>query len=75
MDYKKESTTNYELEPLNNNNIENQSNSRNRSSVPWKVYKTYFKAGYGLIGSFLLVCFFVGVQFCVVFTDYFVSDW
>nr|APD26526.1 ATP-binding cassette transporter subfamily C member 4 X5 protein [Brachionus koreanus] len=66
---------NSELKPLNNKDIENQVKSGNRSGVSWNVYKTYLKAGYGLIGSFVLVCFFIGVQFCVVYTDYFVSDW
>lgn len=70
---KKKSSNIYESEPLTD--IESQNNSENRKGVPWNVYKGYFKAGYGYIGTILLIFFFLGVQFCVVYTDYFVSDW
>nr|QNH67889.1 ATP-binding cassette transporter subfamily C member 4 X6 [Brachionus rotundiformis] len=45
------------------------------SGVNSKIYKEYIKSGFGLLGTFCLIAFFIVVQFGAVFTDYFVSEW
>lgn len=60
--------------PLNQD-VERQPNENLRSGVAWKDYKAYIDAGYGTIGSGLLLLYFIIVQFGVVLTDLFVSNW
>ncbi len=46
-----------------------------RGSINWRIFYEYFIKGCGHFGVFFVLILFTLTQFCIVYSDYFISKW